>query len=245
MGVGSCWGLADIAGADVGGFGGLAFVVAAVADDEAVDVDGHADPGFGGEDLDLAGGAEDGGGEDGLVGVGLVEDDVDLVLRVGSGHVGGGLEGDAHAVGFGEGGVAEGGVGGVALGDEERAVVDLGLAAGGEDGGLVDHGEVVEGRDEGLDPAVFVEAEVGGGLEGLGELDEGLEAQTAVEDVGGELAGVSFLGFGGHSTVDLFAVDESAIDLADAAGLFAEDGTCSSCHSLVSFKGYWLGVIGY
>ncbi len=189
MGVRSWWGLTNVAGADVGGFGGLAFVVAAVADDEAVDVDGHANPGFGCEDLDLAGGAEDGGGEDGLVGVGLVEDDVDLVLRVGSGHVGGGLEGDAHAVGFGEGGVAEVGVGGVALGDEERAVVDFGLAAGGEDGGLVDHGEVVEGGDEGLDPAVFGEAEFAGGVEGLGELDEGLEAEPTVGLFGGDFGG--------------------------------------------------------
>ena len=222
---------ADDAGADVRGVGDEALGVAAVADGEAVAVDSEANPAGRHVHRQCTGGTQRGGREDSLLGVGLIEEHVDLVLSVGAGHVGGGGVGDAHFLRIGEDGVAEAGRREGALCAEEAAVVDLGLTAHDVDGVFVDLDEVVEGRDEGLDPAVVVETEVCGGLEGLGELDEGLEFLAAVEDFGRNSVEVSFLGFSGHGAVDLFTVYESAIDLADAAGLFAEDGTSSSCHS--------------
>ena len=209
-------GLGDDAGADVGGVGGFAFVFAAVADGEAEDVDGEACPG---------GGHADGGGacgaevvaeahDDGL-GVGLVDDYPDFVLCVGAWEVGGGLPCAGDSLRFGEGGVAEAYLREIALGELEGAVVDFCLAAHDDDGVFVDHGEVVEGSDEGLNPTVLVEADLAGGVEGAGELGEGLEAFAAVGLFGGDFVVLGALG--GHSAVGLMTVDDGAIDVAEFA----------------------------
>ena len=187
-----------------------------MTDGEAVDVDGEAAPGGGETHLDGCGAALDGCGEDALAALGLVDEEVDVVVGVGHGDVAVGGEGDADAEGLVEGGCAEAYGGDVAAlgGEEDGAVLDFGYAAFDVDGVFVDLDEVVVGGDVGCVLGVALKGDLDALLEALGELGEGLELESHVLLLGGDLA---VFGDGGECCEVLLAAGDATDDLADAA----------------------------
>ena len=124
-------GLGDGPGAEVAGVGDVAEVVGAAADGEAVDVDAVAVPVVGDEEDDFLVGAFLGLGEEALAGLGVVDEEVGVVVGIGADDRGAVGQGDGDLEGVFEGGGAELDLGEVSAGDLELVVVDGGGAGGG------------------------------------------------------------------------------------------------------------------
>ena len=173
-------GLADVAGADVEGVGdgvGL-FAVGLVGGDEAVEVDLEAVPVLGDGDVHVAGAALLGLGEEAGLGVGAVDEDVDLVVGVGGGDLEVGLPVDLDLSGSVESGGVEAYLGEGALAEGEGGVVDVeGVGTGGGDEGHVALDELAD-LGGGVLLEEVVEGDVDGVVEGGAELSGGGEAEA-------------------------------------------------------------------
>ena len=191
-------------------------------------MDGHASPGAGEAHVYRAGGAGGGSREKHLVGVWLVDNNVDLVEGVGAGGLGGSLEGDADAAGLGEGGVAESRLGHVAGGADQAAEVNLDLTADGGDCLGVELDEGVERSYEGAN--LFcpgLESETSGTEESGSHFAESGEAHPVVlHDACGTLCAA----LDRHVGAEVDAVDHAAVGEAEFAGEVSEQVTFKFCH---------------